>query len=57
MLIDRLLGIVEGKMHEVLGCFSVPLDGRFTSIRTSESNLGNWVIMGVDVVINHQIEI
>lgn len=30
-------------MDEVLGCFSVPLDGRFASIRTSESNLGNWV--------------
>lgn len=31
-------------MDDVLGCFAVPLDGRFTSIRTSESNLGNWVI-------------
>lgn len=38
-----ILGMVEGKMDEVLGCFSVPLDGRFTSIRTVESNLGNWV--------------
>lgn len=37
------LGIVQSKMDDVLGCFSVPLDGRFTSIRTSESNLGNWV--------------
>lgn len=36
--------MVEGRMDEVLGCFSVPLDGRFTSVRTSESNLGNWVI-------------
>lgn len=36
-------GMIEGKMDEVLGCFSVPLDGRFTSIRTAESNLGNWV--------------
>lgn len=30
-------------MDDVLGCFSVPLDGRFASIRTAESNLGNWV--------------
>lgn len=37
------LAMIEGKMDEVLACFSVPLDGRFTSIRTSESNLGNWV--------------
>lgn len=35
--------MIEGKMDEVLGCFSVTLDGRFTSIRTAESNLGNWV--------------
>jgi 5'-nucleotidase len=46
--LDKYTSIVEGKMHEVLGCFSVPLDGRFTSIRTSESNLGNWVC---DVVL------
>lgn len=38
-----VLGIVEGKMDDVLGCFSVPLDGRFAAIRSSESNLGNWV--------------
>lgn len=43
------IGIVEGKMDEVLGCFAVPLDGRFTSIRTSESNLGNWVIIIVTI--------
>ncbi|XP_067120161.1 snake venom 5'-nucleotidase-like isoform X1 [Centruroides vittatus] len=35
--------IVEGKMDEVLGQFSVDLDGRFTSIRTRETNLGNFV--------------
>lgn len=37
------VGIVEGKMDGILGCFSVPLDGRFTAVRTGESNLGNWV--------------
>lgn len=30
-------------MDGILGCFSVPLDGRFTAVRTGESNLGNWV--------------
>ena len=30
-------------MDEVLGCFSVDLDGRFSSIRTSETNLGNFI--------------
>jgi 5'-nucleotidase len=35
--------MVEGKMDEVLGSFSVPLDGRFESVRTGETNLGNWV--------------
>ncbi|XP_044265009.1 mannosylglucosyl-3-phosphoglycerate phosphatase isoform X2 [Tribolium madens] len=55
--LDKYTSIVEGRMHEVLGCFSVPLDGRFTSIRTSESNLGNWVCdvvlaaTGADLVI------
>ncbi|OQR69207.1 5' nucleotidase-like [Tropilaelaps mercedesae] len=35
--------VVQGKMDEVLGHFSVELDGRFSSIRTSETNLGNFV--------------
>lgn len=30
-------------MTEVLGEFSVELDGRFDSIRKRETNLGNWV--------------
>lgn len=38
----------EGKLQEVLGTFCVPLDGRFESIRKSETNLGNWVC---DVVL------
>ncbi|XP_035221004.1 trifunctional nucleotide phosphoesterase protein YfkN-like isoform X2 [Stegodyphus dumicola] len=36
-------GVVEGKMDEVLGEFSVDLDGRFSSIRTKETNLGNFI--------------
>lgn len=44
-------------MDEVLGIFAVPLDGRFEKIRTSETNLGNWVCdvvlaaTGADLVI------
>ncbi|CAH1162955.1 unnamed protein product [Phaedon cochleariae] len=55
--LEKYTSMIEGKMDEVLGCFSVPLDGRFTSIRTSESNLGNWVCdvvlaaTGADLVI------
>lgn len=48
---------IESKMTEVLGNFSVELDGRFSQIRTSETNLGDWVCdvvlsaTGADVVI------
>lgn len=44
-------------MDEVLGTFSVPLEGRFQSIRTGETNLGNWICdvilasTGADLVI------
>lgn len=44
-------------MSEVLGAFTVELDGRFSQIRTSETNLGNWVCdvllaaTGADLVI------
>lgn len=52
-----VLGQIEGKMEEVLGSFSVELDGRFSSVRTKETNLGNWVCdvvlaaTGADLVI------
>lgn len=48
---------IESRMGEVLGNFSVELDGRFSKIRTSETNLGDWVCdvvlsaTGADVVI------
>jgi len=48
---------IESRMDEVLGTFSVELDGRFANIRTSETNLGNWVCdvvlsaTGADIVI------
>ncbi|KAL0277625.1 UNVERIFIED_CONTAM: hypothetical protein PYX00_004852 [Menopon gallinae] len=46
--LEKYLSIFEGKLNEVLGCFAVPLDGRFSSVRTGESNLGNWIC---DVVL------
>ncbi|XP_023711596.1 mannosylglucosyl-3-phosphoglycerate phosphatase isoform X2 [Cryptotermes secundus] len=42
-LLEKYASVMEGKMDEVLGAFSVPLDGRFQSVRTEETNLGNWV--------------
>nr|CAD7195994.1 unnamed protein product [Timema douglasi] len=50
-------GLIEGKMDDVLGSFTVPLDGRFESVRRGETNLGNWVCdvvlacTGADLVI------
>ncbi|XP_071447888.1 mannosylglucosyl-3-phosphoglycerate phosphatase isoform X1 [Hetaerina americana] len=41
--LEKYSGMVEGRMEEVLGTFSVELDGRFASIRSKETNLGNWV--------------
>lgn len=44
-------------MSDVMGVFSVELDGRFSRVRTQETNLGNWVCdvvlaaVGADVVI------
>lgn len=44
-------------MDEVLGKFTVPLEGRFKIIRTMETNLGNWMCdvvlaaTGADLVI------
>ncbi|XP_067145017.1 mannosylglucosyl-3-phosphoglycerate phosphatase-like isoform X2 [Centruroides vittatus] len=36
-------GVVAVKMDEVLAHFSVDLDGRFSSVRTMETNIGNFV--------------
>ena len=36
-------------MNDVLGYFSVPLDGRFSIVRSEESNLGNWIC---DVILS-----
>lgn len=48
---------IDTHMKEVLGTFSVELEGRFSEIRTKETNLGDWVCdvvlsaTGADVVI------
>lgn len=41
--LEKYNDVVEGKMDTVLGHFSVDLDGRFSSIRTKETNLGNFI--------------
>ncbi|XP_022244035.1 uncharacterized protein LOC106461380 [Limulus polyphemus] len=41
--LEKYNEVVEGKMDTVLGHFSVDLDGRFSSIRTKETNLGNFL--------------
>ncbi|GBP80721.1 hypothetical protein EVAR_57192_1, partial [Eumeta japonica] len=55
--VEKYSSLIEGKMDEVLGKFCVPLEGRFSSIRRAESNLGNWVCdvllaaTGADLVV------
>lgn len=41
--LDKYSDIIEGKMDTVLGQFACDMDGRFASIRTQETNLGNFV--------------
>ncbi|XP_067652872.1 mannosylglucosyl-3-phosphoglycerate phosphatase-like [Haliotis asinina] len=43
-IVDSKLGDVGSKMDEVLGEMAVEMDGRFSSIRTQETNLGNFVM-------------
>jgi len=42
-VLEKYTGVVEGKMSEVLGELHCTLDGRFSSVRTTETNLGNLV--------------
>nr|CAD7573237.1 unnamed protein product [Timema californicum] len=57
LMLEQFTGLIEGKMDDVLGSFTVPLDGRFESVRRGETNLGNWVCdvvlacTGADLVI------
>jgi 5'-nucleotidase len=49
--------MIDSKMAIVLGNFSCELDARFSQIRTSETNIGNWICdvalaaTGADVVM------
>ncbi|XP_059616059.1 snake venom 5'-nucleotidase isoform X1 [Phlebotomus argentipes] len=55
--LEKYSATIELRMEEVLGTFSVELDGRFSQIRTMETNLGDWVCdvilaaTGADVVL------
>lgn len=42
-LVEKLTSSLKQKLEKPVGCTVVPLDGRFTTIRTKESNLGNFV--------------
>ncbi|KAM7283544.1 putative 5' nucleotidase [Ixodes scapularis] len=48
-LLSKYKDVVHGKMEEVIGHFAVDLDGRFSSIRTSETNLGGCVCAVLDI--------
>lgn len=57
ILHSSIAEFIESKLSDVMGVFSVELDGRFSRVRTQETNLGNWVCdvvlaaVGADVVI------
>lgn len=42
-LVERLTSNLKSKLEKPIGYTVVPLDGRFTTVRTRESNLGNFV--------------
>lgn len=42
-LVDKLTSSLRYKLEKPVGYTAVPLDGRFTTVRTKESNLGNFV--------------
>ena len=42
-LVDKLTSSLRKKLEKPIGYTAVPLDGRFTTVRTKESNLGNFV--------------
>ena len=42
-LVDELTSSLKSKLEKPIGYTAVPLDGRFTTVRTKESNLGNFV--------------
>ncbi|KAI9873178.1 MAG: hypothetical protein M1830_000748 [Pleopsidium flavum] len=42
-LVQRLTSSLKPKLEKPIGYTAVPLDGRFTTVRTKETNLGNFV--------------
>lgn len=42
-LVEKLTSNLKTKLEKPIGYTAVPLDGRFTTVRTRESNLGNFV--------------
>ena len=42
-LVEKLTSSLKHKLEKPIGYTAVPLDGRFTTVRTRESNLGNFV--------------
>lgn len=42
-LVENLTSTLKHKLEKPIGFTTVPLDGRFTTVRTKESNLGNFV--------------
>ncbi|CAD6592090.1 MAG: hypothetical protein ASARMPREDX12_005652 [Alectoria sarmentosa] len=42
-LVEKLTSSLRSKLEKPIGYTAVPLDGRFTTVRTKESNLGNFV--------------
>lgn len=55
--LNKYSAMIDSKMGIVLGNFTCDLDARFSQIRTSETNIGNWICdialaaTGADVVI------
>ena len=45
-VVDHFGADLHKKMEEVLGVMDVTLDGRFASVRTMETNLGENMIVG-----------
>ncbi|XP_076449119.1 mannosylglucosyl-3-phosphoglycerate phosphatase-like [Babylonia areolata] len=43
LVVQKMLEGVEGKMDTYLGTMGVQMDGRFSSVRTMETNLGNFI--------------
>ena len=42
-MVDKLTSSLKYKLEKPIGYTAVPLDGRFSTVRTQESNLGNFV--------------